>query len=190
MQAVCTAKGYISSGGLIISIAHALGLHGELATIDPLLVLSLDIDVCHHMQLIKNMRDERHPLMIGNREMPSIILPCPKCTDVRVRANGIYNLNVGADDGLVPMDILENVFVDGATDDEFDQRASLIHQLTPPHSLHIPISLAHTIHFPNHFVDTSSGATHATHEDILSELRTWNTIDVERDNMIHAMQQQ
>lgn len=80
-QVVCTAKkGSISSGGVITSIVRALGLKRELATLDPLLIPSLDIDVFRHMRLIKNMRDVRYSLMIGNKEVPSIILPCPNCT--------------------------------------------------------------------------------------------------------------
>lgn len=35
-------------------------------------------------------------------------------------ANLIYNLNTGTETRPVPMDILENVNVDGATNDEYD----------------------------------------------------------------------
>lgn len=60
--------------------------------------------------------------MIGNKEVPSIILPYPNRADVQMRANQIYNLNVDVDAVLVPMDILENVTVDGAIDDEFNHK--------------------------------------------------------------------
>lgn len=120
MQADHTAKkGAISFRGLITTIAHTLDLHMELATLDPLPMLFIDIDVCLHMRLIKNMR---YSLLIANMEVPSIILPCPNCTNVRVRENWIYDLNVGAEARMEPMDIHENVVVDGATDDEYDQR--------------------------------------------------------------------
>lgn len=72
----------ISFGGVITSIARSLGLDMKLSTLDPLPMLSLDIDACRHMQLIKNMRDEIYSLMIGNKEVPSIVLPCPNRTDV------------------------------------------------------------------------------------------------------------
>lgn len=58
--------------------------------------------------------------MIANIVVPSIILPCPNRTDVHVRVNWTYNLNVGVEAGPVPMDIHENIDVDGDTNDEFD----------------------------------------------------------------------
>lgn len=94
----------------------------EVSTLDPLPMLSLDNDVFCHMRLIKNMSDGMFSLMISNRVSPSIILPCLNHIDVRVRVNWTYNLNVGVKAGPVPMDIHENVAVDGDTDDEFDQR--------------------------------------------------------------------
>lgn len=70
IQAFCTAKkGLISFGAVITSIARAIGLDKELATLDPLPILSLDIDAFLHMRLIKNMRDGRYSLMIGNKEV-------------------------------------------------------------------------------------------------------------------------
>lgn len=90
------------------------------------------------------------------------------------------------------MDIFVNIATDGAIDDEFDQRewASLVHQSTPYYSPHILDSPAHTTYFSDHFACTSSRALRATLDDILSELHAQNAIDVERDSMIHAMQQQ
>lgn len=83
MKAVHTAKKWhITFGGLITSIDRTLDLHVELATLNPIPMLSLDIDVCRHIRLIKNMRDGRYSLMIANREVPSIILPFLNCTDV------------------------------------------------------------------------------------------------------------
>lgn len=87
-QAVHTAKkGPISFWGLITTIARAIGLEREIATLDPLLIPSIDVDAYRHMQLIKNMRDVRYSLMIGNKEVPSIILPYPNRADVQMRAN-------------------------------------------------------------------------------------------------------
>lgn len=193
IQAVhTTKKGNITFGGLITSIARALDLHVELAMFDPLPMLSLDINVCRHMRLIMNMSDGRFSLMIANKVVPSIILPCPNCTDVQVRENWTYNLNAGAEAGPVPMDIHENVVVDGDTDDEFDQRERgfPLHQSPPYHSPYIPTSLAHTTHVSDHFTCTSFGATHAKLEDILNETRARNAIEVERDNLIYVMHQQ
>lgn len=96
--------------------------------------------------------------MISNREVPSIILPCPNYTIVRVRENWIYNLSIGVEAGPEPMDIHENVVADGATDDEYDQReqVSPIQQSPPHHSPYIYTSSTYTTHFSNHFSGTSS----------------------------------
>lgn len=115
-------KGPISFGGMITYIARALGLESELATLMHYVIPSLDIDAFCHMWLIKNRRHERYSLMIGNREVPSIILPFLNRTDVQKKANLIYNLNVGTYTGPVPMDIPENVNAGGATDDEYDHK--------------------------------------------------------------------
>lgn len=54
MQAVCTVKkGHIAFGGIITFIARALDLHAELDRLDPLPMLSLDIDVCLHMHELR-----------------------------------------------------------------------------------------------------------------------------------------
>lgn len=193
MQVVHTAKkGHIAFGGHITSKSCALDLHTKFVTLDSLPMLSLDIDVCHHLWSIKNMRDERHSLMIANRVVPSIILPCPNRIDVRVRANWIYNLNVGADAGADPMDIHENVVADDATDNEYDQRerVSHIHQSPSYHFPYIPTSSRLTTHFSNHFAGTSSGATHATLDDILNEMHARNATNAGRDNLIYVMHQQ
>lgn len=107
MHAVGTVKkGLISIGGVITSIACVLGLEAQLAALDPLLVPSLDIHVCRHMWLIKNMRDERYSLMIGNREVLGVVLPCLDRTHVKNRANWIYNLNVGTEWKFLRMSLL------------------------------------------------------------------------------------
>lgn len=83
MQAVGTAKkGPIFIGGVITSIARAIALYVELATLDPLPTPSLDILEFCHMQLIKNRRDGKYSLMLGNKEVPSVILPFLNHTNV------------------------------------------------------------------------------------------------------------
>ena len=155
-------------------------------------MLSLDINVCHHMRLIKNKSDGRFSLMIANMVVPSIILPFLNLSDVRVRENWTYNLNTGAEAGLVPMDIHENMVADSDTNDEFDKRewGSPVHQPPPHHSPHIPNPYAHTTHFSDDFAGNSFGVTYTTLDDIICELHARNSIDAERDIMIHAMQQQ
>lgn len=62
----------------------------------------------------------------------------------------------------------------------------------PPlhHSAHIHVSPAHIIPFVyDHFVGTSSRATHVSLDDKLNEMRAWSAMDSERDIMIYAMHQ-
>lgn len=123
MQAVHRAnKRPIYFGGVITSIACAIGLDTGLGTLESLLIRLLDIHACCNIWLIKNMRGGRYSLIIGNIEILSVVLPYLKRTNVRNMANWIYNLNVDTDVGTVPMGILENVNVDGATGDEYDHR--------------------------------------------------------------------
>lgn len=92
----------------------------------------------------------------------------------------------------MPIDIHENVVADGDTDDEFDQRelGSPVHHSTPHRSLHILVSPTHNTQFSDHFTGTSFGATHATLDDILNEIRARNATDAERDNLIYVMHEQ
>lgn len=80
--------------------------------------------------------------MINNREVPSVAFPCQNRIDVKNMKNWLYNLNVDTEVGPVPFDILENVNVEGDTDEECDQRekGSLVHEPPLHHSPHILIS--------------------------------------------------
>lgn len=117
-------------------------------------------------------------------------LPCLNCTDVWNMANWIYDLHVDAE--REPMDIFENVVADGATDDAFDQRerAFPMHEPPPHHSPYIHALPAHIIQFSDHFTGISSGATHVSLDDILSEMRARSAMYAKRDSMIDAMHQQ
>lgn len=97
----------------------------------------------------KNRRDERYSLMIGNKKVPSVVLPFLNCTYVKNKANWIYNLNDNTEAGPVSMDIPKNVNVDGAIDDEYThrERGSPVHESSPYYSPHIPASPTHTIQF-------------------------------------------
>lgn len=143
---------------MITSIAHAIGLDAELATLDPLPTPSLDIVAFHHMRLIKNMRDAKYSLMISNKEVPSVVLPCLDRTNMQNRENWIYNLNIDIEVRAVPMDIPKNVNTRGGADEKYDQReqGSLVHEPPPHHSPHIHVSPTHTTpYFSNTFTSTS-----------------------------------
>lgn len=82
--------------------------------------------------------------MINNREVPSVVFPYPNRTDVKNMENWIYNLNVDTEVGPIPFDILENVNVEGDTDEEYDQieKGSPVHEQPLHHSPYILISPA------------------------------------------------
>lgn len=68
--------GPICVGRLITSIALGLNLGTKLATLEPLETPFVDLDYCHSMLFIKNKPDEKYFLMISNREVKGVILPC------------------------------------------------------------------------------------------------------------------
>lgn len=131
--------------------------------------------------------------MIYNTAVRSVVLPCSQRTNVQNRDNWLYDLASPAPGQPEPMDIPEQVNEDGQTDDEFNQRewASLMCENPPDYSPHIHVSPAHTTPFvSDHFVGTSSGVTHASLDDILSEICAQSAMDAERDSMINATHQE
>ncbi|KAI5429770.1 hypothetical protein KIW84_034385 [Lathyrus oleraceus] len=75
-QSTCVRTGGpICVGGLITTIALALNLGTELATLEPLETPFVDLDYCRSMRLIKNKPDDKYFLMISNREVRGVTLP-------------------------------------------------------------------------------------------------------------------
>lgn len=68
--------------GLITSIALTLNLGMELATLESLETLFVDLDYFCSMRLIKNKPDGKYFLMISNREVKGVTLPCAARIDV------------------------------------------------------------------------------------------------------------
>lgn len=62
--------------GLITSIALALNIGTELAMLEPLETPFSDLDYCRSMRLIKIKPDGKYFLMISNREVMGVTLPC------------------------------------------------------------------------------------------------------------------
>ena len=88
MHVVQTASnGSISFGGVITSIARALGLDTELATLDPLPPCSLDLRTYISMIFIRAKKNRKFLLMVHNISIYGIILPFPDHTDVHNEAN-------------------------------------------------------------------------------------------------------
>lgn len=77
MQALGTdKKGPTSIGGLITSIARALGLDTELVTLEPLPPCFLDLPACRHIRLIRSRSDGKYLVMVHNTAVISVILSC------------------------------------------------------------------------------------------------------------------
>ncbi|KAI5439610.1 hypothetical protein KIW84_025118 [Lathyrus oleraceus] len=162
--------GLICVGGLIISIALALNLSTELATLEPLETPFVELDYFRSMRLIKNKPDGKYFLMISNREVRGVTLPCAACIDVRMSANWTFDL-------LVP------------EPDHMEKDA-------PQASAHVHTKHA----FPNSFLGTSFGyqpreeydytAMRTTLDDILSELRHHNDVDADCDVLLRNIQRQ
>jgi hypothetical protein len=95
--------GLICVGGLITSIALALYLSTELATLEPLETPFADLDYFRSMRLIKNKPNDKYYLMISTREVRGVTLPCVAHINMRLSANWIFDANAhDPDDTISP----------------------------------------------------------------------------------------
>ncbi|KAI5444134.1 hypothetical protein KIW84_012664 [Lathyrus oleraceus] len=167
-------RGPICVGGLITSIALTLDLSTKLATLDPLETPFANLDYFCNMRLIKNKPDDKYYLMISNREVRGVTLPCIAHINVRLSTNWIFYAN--------------------APDPDDNVRPDRMEEDTPQNGTH-----AHTTHaFSDSSTGTSFGyqpreeydytAIRITLDDILSELRHQNDIDVESDVLFKSIQ--
>lgn len=128
------------------------------------------------MRLIKNKPDDKYYLMISNREVRGVTLPCVARINVRLRANWIFDGNAPDPDDNVRLDRME--------------------QDAPQTGTHAHITYA----FPGSFAGTSSRyqprneydytIIRRTLDDILIELRHQNDIDAECDVLLRSIQRQ
>lgn len=124
MRYVSTSTmGGIAIWEFITSIDHALNLKVELATLIPIARnIALDIKACRSHKFIKFEREERYGLMVKNRVVKSIFLPCSTRTNVKVKGNWLYNLFVGIEVVVPHTDALMDVGAGRYTDEEYDWR--------------------------------------------------------------------
>lgn len=170
-QSTCVhTGGPICVGGLITSIAFALNLGTELATLELLETPFADLDYCRSMHLIKNKPEGKYFLMISHREVRGVTLPCTAYINVRISDNWTFDLNAPEPDHM-------------------DQDA-----------LHIGTQAHITPSFPDSFACTSSGhqshkeydhtAMRTALDDVLSELRHWNDAEADHDVLLRNIQMQ
>ncbi|KAI5418641.1 hypothetical protein KIW84_043029 [Lathyrus oleraceus] len=168
-QSTCVrTRGPICVGGLITSIALALNLDTELVMLDQLETLFADLDYFCSMRLIKNKHDDKYFLMISNREVRGVTLPCDARINVGMSTNWNFDINAPEPDHM-------------------EQDAP--HTGTQAH-----IAPA----FPDSFVDTSSGhqpckeydytSMKKTLDDVLSELRHQNDAEADHDVLLRNIQ--
>ncbi|CAJ2663010.1 unnamed protein product [Trifolium pratense] len=160
-------NGVIIFGGLITTIAKAIGLGPRLENLDHTPPRFINEDMVKSMNLVRLREDGRYDLMINNRVFSNITLPNTWLTDVRNERNLRYTNN--SVPNRAPTHISPNVAAGGG--------ASIV----PP---------AHTTHFSNTFAGSSSSSRQSSIDDVLHEIRAQNALNQERDGLFYAMHQQ
>ncbi|CAJ2633365.1 unnamed protein product [Trifolium pratense] len=154
-------------GGLITTIAKAIGLGPRLENFEHTPPRLINEDMVRSMNLVRLREDDRYDLMIQNRVFNNITLPNQWLTDVRDPRNHCYTNN--STTNRAPTHISPNAAAGGG--------ASIV----PP---------AHTTHFSNTFAGSSSSSRQSTIDDVLHEIRAQNELNQERDGLFYAMHQQ
>lgn len=186
MQSIVTARrGTIVFGGLITSIARALGLEEKFSSLTPLSSRTIDIDMTGSMKLVKRRQDGKFHLMVANNVFPDFILPNPNRTNVRNPDNYYYIHDPVPNP--IPAHIPDNVVVGGDIVEDYDQ----VEQITPdtdtrPHTTHVS---------SENIASTSSrrrprrkNVAPATLDDIYAKMMRRGELDAQRDQRIQNME--
>ena len=132
MHHVLRKGGPISFGGLITTIARAIGLDTELATLEPLPPRIANLKFFRDMRLCKTRKEGGYFLMVGGAAVPSVVIPCTRRTDIRFERNWTYDLNAPAFIGPLPPNLPLNE--GNHTDDEYDFQTEEPPHFSPPHT--------------------------------------------------------
>ena len=178
MTLTLNKAGPISFGGLITSIARALNLNNEMATLDPLPPRTINLKFLRDMKLCRLRREGGYMLMVHGVAIPSVVLPCTRRTDVRDERNWTYALDAPPVLGPLPPNIPDEAGHD--TDDEYDRRErSPVPHVSPHHPS------------PPHTAPSSSSAGTTPGFYITEEMwRDHMAREQRRDDLLSTIQQQ
>jgi hypothetical protein len=90
MRSIVAKRGTITFGGLITTIAKAIGLGNHLENLTPLPMRYIDLDMVKYMKLVKELEDGKFYLMINNNVFRPFVFPDLNRTDVRNHSNFYY----------------------------------------------------------------------------------------------------
>lgn len=178
----------ICIGGLITSLALAMNLHVELATLVSLPTPFLDKDVCHDMRMISNKQDVMYYLMVRNKTVKSIILPWSARIDVQNEHNWTFDLNFPKPGDNIDTRVNK---VRETYDDYDDLDHGSPETSTHPHNAHgtsntfAGTSFGHQPRGRDDYTNIRSSL-----DDVLAEMRQCNTLYATRDQMMHDIQAQ
>ncbi|KAI5431264.1 hypothetical protein KIW84_035438 [Lathyrus oleraceus] len=130
MQEIATKiTSAIAIGGLITSLALALGLENKVATMEPIRASRpLDINSCLEQKFIKVKGQNEYFLMTNNQEVRSTIFPNPNHINVRDEANWLFPVETPMATVAYPTPYMRaNNAPEGAdTDEEYHFMARLL----------------------------------------------------------------
>ncbi|KAI5399612.1 hypothetical protein KIW84_064802 [Lathyrus oleraceus] len=132
MDLTLNKVGPIIFGGLITSIARALNLNNDIATLVPLAPRTINLKFMRDMKLCRVRREGGYVLMIHGIAILFVALPCTRRTDIHNERNWTYVLDAPPILDPLPPNVPDEERHD--TDGEFDRRGkSPVPHVSPHH---------------------------------------------------------